>query len=131
MANKSEKERKIIVRPFSRKKARKIDFPPGQRAEGGGWFLPEATILERFNQIYIKMKDIQDIDKRGQVLSTRHRFNQRHAYIGHISLFCSNSSLQHSECRVRILGLASKIGFFGTKLGFWSPHSLTQFCRTS
>ena len=115
MANKSEKERKIIVRPFSRKKARKIDFPPGQRAEGGGWFLPEATILERLNQIYIKMKDIQDIDMRGQVLSTRHRFYQRHAHIGHISLFCSNSSLQHSvtpECRVRILGLASKIGSF-------------------
>ena len=52
---------------------------------------------------------------RGQVLSTRHRFYQRHAHIGHISLFCSNSSLQHSvtpECRVRILGLASKIGSF-------------------
>ena len=71
--------------------------------------------MERLNQIYIKMKDIQDIDMRGQVLSTRHRLYQRHAHIGHSSLFCSNSSLQHSvtpECRVRILGLASKIGSF-------------------
>ena len=54
---------KSIIRPFSRKKGgkeaennfptffpekgRKIDFPTGRKAEGGGRFLPEAHIFSR------------------------------------------------------------------------------------
>ena len=95
---------KSIIRPFSRKKGgkeaennfptffpekgRKIDFPTGRKAEGGGRFLPEANLIAPFIKLlYLiygnsmsrgdKKKITQCVWQMKSIFSTQKNF-QRH-----------------------------------------------------